>query len=55
MSDIYNIEDEPLTYEEVLAILEAELVNQSDYDNPFKPLNFHTEDDEEEWDLDEDF
>lgn len=54
MSDNFDIEDKQLSYEEVLAILEAELIEQSDYNNPLKPLNFHSEGDEEEWEEDED-
>lgn len=49
MSDVYS--EPSLSYEEVLAILEAELMDNEDI--PLKPLNFHTEDDEEEWENDE--
>lgn len=48
MSNIYKKikNDLPLTYEEIMEILEAELLamgNNDDDDNPYKPLNFHDE------------
>lgn len=51
MSDIYEPDEDNLSYEEVLAILEASLKDE-DEDDITKPLNFHTEGDEEEWDED---
>jgi hypothetical protein len=37
-------DDLPLTYEEIMEILEAELLAMgNDDDNPYKPLNFHDE------------
>jgi len=37
-------DDLPLTYEEIMEILEAELLEMgNDDDNPYKPLNFHDE------------
>jgi hypothetical protein len=42
--NIYEEQDSSLTFEEVLEILEAEMY--SDYDNPYKPLDFNTTDED---------
>lgn len=51
MSNMYEMDEDSLSYEEVLAILEQSLLDQDDEDF-IKPLNFHLEGDEEEWDED---
>lgn len=39
LEDQIREENQSLTYEEIMEILEAELLDSRD--NPYKPLNFH--------------
>lgn len=40
----YAEEDDPMTFQEVMDILENELALVLDDDNPYKPLNFNDTD-----------